>query len=111
MIAGKPEDAVSATLRVTRIGSFGFELRRGTFEIVLDGESAGTIEWDATFEAPVEPGRHTLQVRRRRYSSLARSFEAADGETISYRCHGAMLWPRWAVSFAVPSLAISLRRS
>jgi len=102
---------VSAKLRVTRQGSFGFELRGGTFDIGLDGKSAGSLEWDDTVELPVEPGPHTLVIRARRYSSMERSFEATDGETISFRCHGAMLWPRWVASFAVPSLAVSLKRS
>lgn len=99
-----------ATLRVTRRGSLGFELRRGTFDIELNGKSAGALEWDDTVEVPVEPGRHTLQIRARRYSSLERSFDATGGETISFQCHGAMLWPRWVASFAVPRLGISLKR-
>ena len=101
---------MSATLRVTRVGSFGFELRGGPFDIALDGKSAGTIEWDDTVEVPVEPGRHTLRIRARRCSSLERSFDVYDDDTAIFRCHGAMLWPRWAASFAVPSLGISLRR-
>lgn len=101
---------MSATLRVRREGSFGFELRRGTFDIGLDGKSVGSIEWDHTVEVPVEPGLHTVRIRVRRFSSLERSFKATDGETISFRCHGAMLWPRWVASFAVPSIGISLKR-
>jgi hypothetical protein len=101
---------VSATLRVAREASFGFELRGGTFDISLDGATVRSIEWGKTVEVPVEPGRHTLRIRKHRYSSLERAFEARDGETISFRCHGAMLWPRWVLSFAVPSLGISLKR-
>ena len=100
-----------ATLRVTRQAAFGFELRGGTFDVLLDGKSVGSIEWNGTVEGLVEPGRHALQIRKRRYSSQERSFDATDGETTSFRCHGAMLWPRWAASFAVPSLGISLRRT
>jgi hypothetical protein len=109
-MAAEAEDAVPATLRVTREGSFGFELRRGTFDLSLDGETVRSIEWGETVEGLLQPGRHTLRIRKRRYSSLERSFEAADNETISFRCHGAMLWPRWLLSFAVPSLGISLKR-
>jgi len=101
---------VSATLRVTRRASIGFELRGGVFDISLDGETVRSIEWGKTAEVPVEPGQHTLRIRKRRYSSLDRSFEAHDGETISFQCHGAMLWPRWALSFAIPGLGISLKR-
>jgi hypothetical protein len=101
---------VSATLRVTREASFGFELRGGTFDISLDGETVRSIDWGKTVEVTVEPGQHTLRIRKRRFASLERSFAARDGETISFRCHGAMLWPRWAASFAIPSLGISLKR-
>ena len=57
------------------------ELRRKSFQIVLDGSPAGTIDRNQTVELPVEPGRHTLQVREGRYSSHAQSFDAADGTT------------------------------
>jgi hypothetical protein len=44
-----------ATLRVTREG-VGIELRRGTFEITVDGAGVGTIEYGKTVDLPVEPG-------------------------------------------------------
>jgi hypothetical protein len=100
---------VSATLTVRRDAT-GFELRRGRFDIALDGTTAGSIEWRQTVEVPLEPGRHTLQIRRGRYTSGAEAFEVDDQEAISFRCHGAMLWPRYVASMVVPSLAISLHR-
>ena len=59
---------MAATLRLTREG-FGIELRRGTFDITVDGTKAGSIQWHETVEVPVEPGHHTLQIRAGRYSS------------------------------------------
>jgi hypothetical protein len=100
---------VSATLRLAREG-FGIELRRGTFDVEVDGRSVGSVEVHKAFEAAVEPGRHTLHLRAGRYSSRERSFDAADGETISFRCYGANLWPLWVASMFKPDLAISLRR-
>ena len=100
---------MSATLTVRREAT-GFELRRGQFDILLDGTTAGSIEWHQTEELPLEPGRHTLQIRRGRYTSNAEAFEVDDQEAVSFRCHGAMLWPRFVASIVVPSLAISLRR-
>jgi hypothetical protein len=100
---------VPATLRVTREG-FGIELRRGTFDVIVDGQSVGSSTRHETVEVPVEPGHHTLRIRAGRYSSLDRSFDAVDGETINFRCHGAMVWPRYVVSIVKPDLAISLRR-
>jgi hypothetical protein len=98
-----------ATLRLTRKG-VGIELRRGRFEISVDGREVGSIDYGDTVEAQVEPGHHTLRLRAGRYSSRDHSFDAADGEVVSFRCHGAMVWPRWAVSFVKPDLAISLVR-
>jgi hypothetical protein len=98
-----------ATLRLTR-QAFGIELRRGTFGIWLDGKDVGSIEWDQTIEIPVEPGRHTLKIRRGRYSSLERSFDATDADVVNFRCHGAMVWPRFVASIVKPDIAISLRR-
>jgi len=98
---------MTATLRVTREG-IGIELRRGRFEVAVDGNSAGQLDYGDTVEVPVEPGHHALRIRVGRYSSLEHSFDATDGETVNFRCHGAMVWPRWLVSFVKPDLAIYL---
>jgi hypothetical protein len=101
---------VSATLSLLREGSFAFELRRGQFRIVLDGQDAGSIDYGEKTELPLEPGQHRLQIRRGRYSSREEAFTATDGETVSFRCHGAMLWPRFVASLVLPNLGISLAR-
>ena len=99
-----------ATLKLTRQGTVGFELRRGQFEVSLDGTNSGVINYGDKIELPVEPGHHTLQIRKGRYSSQSRPFDVADDEVVYFRCHGAMVWPRWLVSFAVPGLGISLKQ-
>jgi hypothetical protein len=98
-----------ATLKVTRHGA-GIELRPGTFDIQLDGRSIASITRAQTVETPLEPGHHTIQIRKGRYSSQAHSFEIADGETIDFRTHGAMVWPRYVASIIKPDLAIALQR-
>lgn len=100
---------MSATLTVVREG-FGIELRHGTFDVRLDGESVGSIDRHETIEAPVEPGRHELRIRSGRYSSRPRSFDALEGERVKFRCHPAMVWLRYLPSLVWPSLGISLRR-
>lgn len=100
---------MSATLKVTREGA-GIELRRGRFEIVADGKMLGAIERHETVETPLEPGHHTLLIRAGRYSSQGHSFDVADGEVVSFRCHGAMIWPRYVASIVKPDLAISLKQ-
>lgn len=99
---------MSTTLRLTREG-FGLELRRGRFDVFLDGTNVGSVARHETVEKSLEPGHHTLQIRAGRYSSRALSFDAADGDNLHFRCHGAMLWPRYVASIFKPDLAISLR--
>jgi len=99
----------TATLKLTREGA-GIELRRGTFTVHLDGAPAGSVERHQTVELPLEPGRHTLQIGAGRYSSRNEPFDATDDGVVSFRCHGAMVWPRYLASILKPNLAISLKR-
>jgi hypothetical protein len=100
---------MSATLKLSH-KAIGAEVRRGTYDAMLDGERVGSVEMNDTFETPIEPGRHTLQLRSGRNSSRAKAFDAADGETVAFRCTGKRILPAFLLSFAVPSLALSLHR-
>ena len=100
---------MTATLRLTREGA-GIELRRGPFQMTIDGHEIRSISYRETAETPIEPGHHTLRIRAGRYSSRDQTFDARDGEVVSFRCHGAMVWPRWVASLVKPDLAIALRR-
>jgi hypothetical protein len=98
---------MSATLRLTR-ETVGIELRRGVFDIAVDGKVVGSSKNRETVETRVEPGHHILRIRAGRYSSRDRSFDLGDGDAIDFRCHGAMIWPTYVASFFKPDLAISL---
>jgi hypothetical protein len=99
-----------ATLKV-RHEAIGVEVRRGTYDVVVDGNRAGSVELHGTFETPVEPGRHTLQIRNgHRNSSRTATFDADEGQVIAFRCSGKNILPIFLLSFVVPSFAISLRR-
>lgn len=100
---------MTATLRVTH-KAIGFEVRRGTYDLVVDGEHAGSVEMNDTIEMPIEPGRHTLQVRSGRNSSRTWTFEVAENQTVAFRCTGKSFLPIFLASFVVPSLALQLRR-
>ena len=100
---------MAATLRLTH-RAIGAEVRRGTYDVVLDGEHVGSLELNDTVETPVKPGRHTLQVRNGRNSSRTATFDAAEGEVVAFRCSGKRILPIFLASFAVPSLALSLKR-
>ena len=100
---------MAATLKLAH-KAIGAEVRRGTYEVVLDGERVGSVEMNDTFETAIEPGRHTLQVRSGRDSSRTKTFDAADGETVAFRCTGKSFLPIFLSSFVVPSLALTLHR-
>ncbi len=76
-----------ATLKLTH-KAIGAEVRRGPYDVVVDGERAGSVEMNHTIEIPVEPGRHTLQARNGRNSSSTQTFDAAEGEIVAFRCTG-----------------------
>lgn len=100
---------MAATLKLTH-KAIGAEVRRGTYDIVLDGRSAGSLEMNETIEIPIEPGRHTVQLRNGRNSSRTETFDAGESETVAFRCTGKTFLPIFLASFIVPSLALTLKR-
>ena len=98
-----------ATFRLIREG-VGIELRRGSFDVTLDGKVVARIERGDATEVPLEPGHHRLRIRAGRYSSRPDDFDCADGEIVNFRCHGVMMWPRYVASIVKPDLAVSLHR-
>jgi hypothetical protein len=101
---------MAATLHLVREPNLVMELRRGTFRVLLDRNDVGSIDSHQTIDVPLEPGHHTLQVKERRYTSGSGSFDVAEGETVTFLCSGARIWPIYLVSLVVPSLALTLRR-
>ena|ERR1700676_205497 len=98
---------MSAMLKLTH-KAIGAEVRRGAYDVVVDGERHGSVEMNDTIDVPVEPGRHTLQVRIGRNSSSTQTFEAAEGEIVAFRCTGKRFLPIFLASFVVPGLALKL---
>ena len=98
-----------ATLKLTH-KAIGAEVRRGTFDVLVDRERVGSVEMNETIEIPIEVGRHTLQVRNGRNSSRPKTFDAAEGQIVAFRCTGKSILPIFLASFVVPSLALSLHR-
>jgi len=81
-----------ATLKLTH-KAIGAEVRRGTYDVLVDGERAGSVEMNHTIEIPIEPGRHTLQVRNGRNSSSTETFDAAEEGIVAFRCSGKRFLP------------------
>ncbi len=100
---------MSATLKLTH-KAIGVEVRRGAYDVVVDGERVGSVRMNDTLETSIEPGRHILQVRSGRNSSRPQTFDAVEGESVAFRCTGKSILPIFLASFVVPSLALSLKR-
>lgn len=100
---------VSATLKLTH-KAIGAEVRRAPYDVMVDGDRVGSVEMNKTLELPIEPGRHALQIRSGRKSSATRTFTAAEGEIVAYRCTGKRFLPIFLASFVRPSLALALVR-
>jgi hypothetical protein len=105
----KRRPPMPATLKLTH-KAIGAEVRRGTYDVVVDGERVGSVEMNHTIEIPIEPGRHTLQVRNGRNSSSMQTFDAAEEEIVAFRCTGKRFLPIFLASFVVPRLALKLVR-
>jgi hypothetical protein len=99
---------VTATLQLLR-EPIGMELRRGRFNVLLDGNDIGWIETHQTLEVPIEPGRHRLEVKAGRYRSKQLPFDVADGEIAKFRCSGSRVWPVYVASIVKPDLALTLK--
>lgn len=100
---------MSATLKLTH-KALGAEVRRGPYDVMVDGERLGSVEMNGTIEVSVEPGRHNLQISSGRKSSTTETFDAAEGETVAFRCTGKRFLPIFLASFIAPSLALKLVR-
>jgi hypothetical protein len=100
---------VTATLQLLREG-FAMELRRGPFNVLLDGNDIRSIEAHQTINVPIEPGHHTLQVKVGRYGSTQRPIDAAEGEIAKFRCSGFRVWPVYVASIVKPDPALTLKR-
>ena len=89
-----------ATLKVTH-EAIGAEVRRGTYDVVVDGERAGSVELHGTFEAPVKPGRHTLKIRNgRNYEPVANFAEPPARGACCPNCQCRACWTGFGSSCA-----------
>ena len=85
--------------------------RKGAWQITLDGDVVGTIAVGQTVELPIEKGYHTLRLNSDRHHSPERSFEAAEGQVVSFACRTAVaFWPVHVAAAIKPDLWISLKQ-
>jgi hypothetical protein len=105
-----------ATLRLSRVWSGNAVSGVGSgkserWNIALDGRVAGTIAYQETVEVSPAPGRHTLRPGEGRHLSRPRTFDIAEDEVVSFRCHGPRYgWPQLLAALVKSDLWITLRR-
>jgi hypothetical protein len=104
----KRRSTMAATLTLTH-KAIGVEVRAGRMTSCSTESVPDRSKYD-TIEIPLEPGRHTLQVRTGRNSSRTHTFDAADGALVAFRCTGKRILPIFLAPFIVPSLGLSLKR-
>ena len=85
------------------------ELRKGLFDIKVDGKTVSTIKLHDTVEIPLDPGHHTLQLRDGRYSSRSQSLDVTGDQVVSFLCHGPSIWPIYVAALLMPSFGITLK--
>jgi len=107
---------MTATLTLTRT-RFGIGIGpwidhlAGEWQVIVDGTVAGSITMQETVEVPVEPGQHTLRLKKSsRFQSRERSFEATDETEVRFHCRCAMFWPVFLAALVKPDLWISLKQ-
>jgi hypothetical protein len=84
--------------------------RGRSWQVIIDEEVAGSIANDQAIEFPVDPGQHTLRLRRSwSLTSSQRSFEAEDGQVARFSCNAQLLWPMMVASLVKHDLWIVLR--
>jgi hypothetical protein len=76
---------------------------------LVDGKVAGSIPSEHTVEISVGPGHHTLRLCSGRNISPEHSFDLSSGESISFRTHGATIWPINVTALATRDLGIVLK--
>ena len=85
--------------------------RHTTWSVLLDGQVAGQIAHDETFEAEVSPGSHTLQLTSTgRRCSPVRTFSVAEESVADFRCHSQPVWPLMLMALVVPGRWIALKQ-
>ena len=104
---------MTTTLRIERAFPFGVSIgdRKRSWQILLDGTSIGQIALSDVFEAPIEPGTHTLRLTStgsRR--SPGRIFTAADESMTEFACHTQPFWPLMLMALVVPGRWIALKQ-
>lgn len=107
----------SAKLKVTRnwtppsIGLGGVIAEvTPVWSVVVDGTVRGTFARGQAVEVPIDPGRHTLQVRSPKHESPVRIFEVSEGQEVTFRARHAVFIPELVAAMIRKDRWISLKQ-
>jgi plastocyanin len=81
-----------AHLTVSRTSDRDLKIRG--IEVLLDGESLGSLAFGRSLERDIEVGHHTLKVTNRLNSRPA-EFDASPGETVKFETAGIAMGGLW----------------
>lgn len=98
-----------ATLRLSRRWNPAVFGGHEQWTIAIDGVVVGSIASQETVELSVAPGHHTLRLAGGKHRSPERSFDAAQDDAVSFRCHGPRIWPMFLAALVRSDLWITLR--
>ena len=100
---------MSATLKLTH-KSIGVEVRRGAYDVVVDGRGLGISADERHDRDSDRTGTSDAAGRSGRKSSRTETFDAVENQIVAFRCTGKSLLPIFLASLFVPSLALQLVR-
>ena len=104
----REQSTSDATLLLVR--TWGLAGHSEQWSIVVDGTVVGSVADKETVEVAVEPGHRTFRLESGRHHSVERSFDAASGDVLTFRCNSPRVWPLLLVAVVKPDLWISLTR-
>jgi len=96
---------MTTVLRLERAGAL-WRARRRVFDVVLDGVTVATVANGEAVAVPIRPGRHLVWLVSGPQRSASATFDAGDGETAAFRCHGTV---RGAPVLVADPTAVPLR--
>ena len=75
---------MSARILISRKREFADYLRR--YKVIIDGQEKGRIKNGASFECPLAPGRHSLELKIDWCGSETLEFDLTTNQTVRFEC-------------------------
>jgi hypothetical protein len=83
----------------------------GAFRIIVDGRFAGVVIAAGSKELPITPGKHSIRIRWRWYSSRKILFDISPSESVVFTANIPKTFKSWLRIFFLPRSSLSLERT